>query len=83
MIGECPCGMENPNDVPCVCGEDSCPDCTHICEWCGREGCEACMICTTDGWVCAEGECAECLSIYQDLIDIYWDIRIEIRKTHI
>ncbi len=57
---ECECGAaltrENP-PVPCDCGAMACSECVHKCEWCGRDGCGACMTDTVDGW-CHIDECA-------------------------
>jgi hypothetical protein len=59
---ECECGAEvtrmNPITV-CDCGASCCLGCIHICEWCGKEGCDTCMIEDVDqgGWRHKNDDC--------------------------
>jgi len=65
-----------------------CPTCdsevsrsdVHVCEWCGKVGCEECMVAEIDGWVCGETDCAKRLVAYQANINRKWDRIIEERK---
>jgi len=71
---ECECGAELTASSPpelCTCGKTRCPECTHRCEWCGDEGCEACMEHTEDGWAHID-ECAAELEASEDRRDAGW-----------
>lgn len=53
---ECACGAElTQRNLPMhcdYCGEPCCAGCIHICQVCGREGCDKCQVDTGDGWQC-------------------------------
>lgn len=78
------CGALLTRDNPpmhCDCGAVCCPGCIHICEWCGREGCDTCMTDTGDGW-CHTEECSARNKAAEDRRDAAWPETLEqIRKT--
>ena len=68
----CPCGSEELRYEPfplCDCGQPCCSECRAVCEYCGHEGCEQCMVNTVDGSVCKDGDCADELKGLEDRRD--------------